>query len=328
MINEYKVSIVIPVYNAEEYLRRCLDSIINQSYKNIEVIALNDGSNDSSWDILLEYKDKYPTLIFPVNQKNMGVSRTRNKGIKIASGDYLMLLDNDDYLDLDYVEKFVTIILESDADLVIGGYRRPDKSGKIVELVTLDQGAYSKYKIVAAWAKIYRLDYIKKNKIEFLVSNIGEDIHFTIQAVSLTNKLIITDYVGYNWFYNEDSVSNTAHKNMNNNLQFDLLLNKTFTAIENKVSLQDPYIEYYFIKLTIWFFMYASRGANYNIIKEKYDEYFGWLEKKFPKYKKNNLVKFSRPKGETLDKRIIVKLFMMMHKIHVDKVFLYIYSKL
>ena len=75
--------------------------------------------------------------------------------------------------------------------------------------------------IVAAWAKIYRLDYIKENKIEFLNSNIGEDINFTIQAVSLTDKIKIIDYVGYNWYYNDESVSNTAHKSLSNGLQFD-----------------------------------------------------------------------------------------------------------
>ena len=328
MTDKYKVSIVIPVYNAEKYLKRCLDSVINQTYNNIEIVVLDDGSTDDSWKILLEYKERYPQMVVPIKQKNMGVSKTRNKGINIASGDYLMFIDNDDYLDFDYVEKFLNIILENDADVVVGGYRRPDENKKIVELVRLAPGAYAKYKIVAAWAKIYRLDYIKDNKIEFLVSNIGEDIHFTIQAVNLTNKIVITDYVGYNWYYNEESVSNTAHKNMNNNLDFDLLLNKTFDAIESKIDLSDPYIEYYFIKLIIWFFMYSSRGASYNIIREKHKEYFAWLKNKFPKYKHNRLVSFNKPNGESLDRRIIVKLFMIMHKIYLDRIFLFIYSKI
>ena len=81
MRDNVKVSIIIPVYNAENYISRCLNSIIDQTYKNWEIIALDDGSTDSSWQILSKYKEKYPDVINAVHQENMGVSKTRNKGI-------------------------------------------------------------------------------------------------------------------------------------------------------------------------------------------------------------------------------------------------------
>ena len=325
---KYKVSIIIPVYNAEDYLCRCLDAIINQTYKNIEVIAINDGSSDNSRDILDNYANKYKGLICPYHQENIGVSLTRNKGIQLATGDYLMFMDNDDYIDIDYVEKFVDEISKNDDDVVIGGYRRPNTKGEIIEEVQLICDAeYSKYRVVAAWAKIYKLEYIKNNSILFLNSNIGEDINFTIQAVTLTKKIKIIDYIGYNWFYNKESVSNTAHKNLKNNLQFDYLINNIYGVLAEKNLLNDDYIEYYFVKLIVWFLLYATRGSKYSLILKELDKNFKWLEEKYPLYKRNPYLKYGYPKGESFFNRITVYLFIKMCNLHIIKIFLFIYSK-
>lgn len=324
-----KVSIVIPVYNAEDYLDRCLDSILNQTYKNIEVIFIDDGSTDSSWDKLNYYYNKYPKIIKIFTQSNMGVSKTRNKGIKLASGKYLMLMDNDDYFETDYIERFVDEIEQGDYDVVIGGFQRPDSKGNIIEKVSLNVNEeYSKYKIVAAWAKIYKLDYIKNNDIKFLVSNIGEDIYFTIQAVLKTNKIKVIDYVGYNWFYNELSVSNTAHKNLNNGLQFDYLLNELYEKLDDNQNLENPYVEYYFIKLIVWFMLYSTKGVQFNLISKTLDDKFTWMKNHFPNYKKNKLISINNPKGELLIYRVIVYLFVKLYNSGLTKLLLLIYSKI
>ena len=93
-----KFSIIVPVYNTEKYLKRCLDSIKSQSFKDYEVIIVNDGSTDNSSDII----SKYPYKI--INQENLGLSRARNNGVKEASGDYLIFLDSDDYIEKDLLE--------------------------------------------------------------------------------------------------------------------------------------------------------------------------------------------------------------------------------
>lgn len=329
MDSKNKVSIIIPVYNAEDYLKRCLDSIICQTYKNIEVIAINDGSTDESRNILDDYANKHKGIIFAYHQENIGVSSTRNKGIKLATGDYLMFMDNDDYIDIDCIEKFVYEISRNDYDVVIGGYRRTNTKGKIIEEVKLKcDSEYSKYRIVAAWAKIYRLDYVKNNNIEFLVSNIGEDINFTIQAVLLTKNLKIIDYIGYNWFYNEESVSNTAHKNLGNNLQFDFLINNIYNVLSQRKLLDNYYVEYYFIKLIVWFFLYTSRGSDYYLILNELDKNFKWLKDKFPLYKKNPYLKFGYPKGESFFNRITVYAFIKIYKLNMIKIFLFVYSKI
>ena len=101
-----KVSIIIPVYNSEKYISKCLDSVLNQTYKNIEILVINDGSKDNSIDILREYEKKDDRIVV-IDKENEGVAKTRNQGIKKATGDYIMFIDNDDFIDEDYVETYL-----------------------------------------------------------------------------------------------------------------------------------------------------------------------------------------------------------------------------
>lgn len=323
--NGKKVSIVLPVYNAQKYLKRCLDSIFEQNYNNIELIAIDDGSKDSSWEILTEYQNKFSDKMKIIKQKNMGVSKTRNKGIDLATGEYLIFIDNDDYFDNGYLSTFVSEIEKDDLDVVIGGYKRPNSSNKIVDQVVLEDYEYSKFKIVAAWAKIYKTTYIKDNKIRFLDSNIGEDINFTIQAVTLTKKIKIINYVGYNWFYNEASVSNTAHKSLSNGLQFDYLLNSIYNKLIDNNVIIDDMIEYYFIKLNVWYMLYATRHTHYELVKSTLDENITWLKERFPDFNKNKYLGIIKIKGESIEYQLIVWLFIKMVDFKIINLFLRLY---
>ena len=118
-----EVSIIVPVYNVEEYLERCLESIINQTFKNIEVIALNNGSTDNSLNILLKYAEK-DKRIKVIDNYNLGVSEARNNGIREANGKYIVFVDSDDWLDKDMIEIIYSNIVENDCDLVMCTYVR------------------------------------------------------------------------------------------------------------------------------------------------------------------------------------------------------------
>ena len=113
-----KISIIIPVYNVEKYLHQCLNSVINQTYKNLEIICINDGSKDNSLIILNEYLQKDNRIVI-VNQKNSGVSSARNKGIRLSTGDFISFIDSDDYLDLNVYEKCVQRIIRDNSDIII-----------------------------------------------------------------------------------------------------------------------------------------------------------------------------------------------------------------
>ena len=118
--NESLVSIIVPVYNVEKYLRKCLDSIVNQTYKNIEVICVDDGSPDNSIDILREYRAKDDRVTI-IRQKNKGLSGARNTGIKNATGKYIMFIDSDDWVELNMVELMTKKMDNKNLELAVCG---------------------------------------------------------------------------------------------------------------------------------------------------------------------------------------------------------------
>lgn len=131
MKNSGLVSIIIPVYNCEKYLDKCLSSVIAQSYQKLEIIVINDGSNDNSGKMIQEYADNYANIL-PINQANSGVSAARNNGIEKASGEYLLFVDGDDYLETEYIKKLVEAAQRNASDLVICGCTMVDSEGKVI----------------------------------------------------------------------------------------------------------------------------------------------------------------------------------------------------
>lgn len=125
-----KISIVVAVYNIESYLNQCLDSLINQTIKDIEIICVNDGSTDNSQNIINEYSKK-DSRIKVINQDNKGISAARNAGIDAATGEYLLFIDGDDYIDLDLCEKCLNFINSKKVDTIFMGYYRKDKFNNI-----------------------------------------------------------------------------------------------------------------------------------------------------------------------------------------------------
>ncbi len=324
-----KVTIIIPVYNSEKYIGKCLDSILKQTYKDFEILVINDGSKDNSKNIIDEYVQKYPKVIKAIHQENMGVSKTRNKAIKLVNTKYIMFMDNDDFIDEDYIEVLINNAQQQDQDIVISGYRRPNQDGKILKQMKLQNEQWSKMMVLAPWAKIYKKDYIIENNIEFLDNNIGEDVYFNLQAMLLSDKIKIIDYIGYNWFFNTASVSNTVQKDIRNIKVFKLL-NECYKVLQQKNLLEKNYeiIEMHFIRYIIWFLSFSTKKIKYSIISEEYDKLFNWLKERFPHYKKNKLIGIFKPKGEILSIRLLYFIFMSAHKLKLGKILVYLYSKI
>ena len=128
-----KISIVIPVYNTSKYLKQCIGSILNQTYKNLEIIIVNDGSKDNSLSIIKEFKNQDKRIIV-VDKKNGGLSSARNAGIKIASGEYILNVDSDDWIEPNTCETLIKTAIDNDADIVIGNiyleYKNKQKKWK------------------------------------------------------------------------------------------------------------------------------------------------------------------------------------------------------
>ena len=240
-----------------------------------------------------------------------------------------MFMDNDDFIDKDYIKTYIEEIEKEDLDVVIGGYRRPNEKGKVIKELQLPQEEWGKFMIFAPWAKIFKREYLIENDIKFLPVNIGEDVYFNIQAMLLSKKIKIINYIGYNWFFNTGSVSNTTQKNISNLQVFDLL-NSCYNVTKKKNILDKnyEYLEMYFIRYIVWFLLFSTKKVEYKVIKEKYNEIFNWLKERFPNYKKNKLLGITKPRGEIASVRLSVYIFMLLHKLHLGKLFLLIYSKI
>ena len=318
-MKKYKVSIIVPVYNAQKYIKKCMDSILRQVNNEYEVLVLNDGSIDDSEKLLREYENKYPNIVRVISKKNEGIAKTRNLGIKEAQGDYVCFVDNDDFVDDNYFDVLYNSI-QSGYDIVIGGYRRVTID-KIQFQVTPKNSEWYRYIMMAPWAKMYKRDFLLENKIEFLDYGLGEDVYFSLLAYSCTDKIKIIDYIGYNWYFNNESVSNTSQKGFNKELDPVFLLNKIYERIGKK---KEEY-SYFYVRYGIWYLLFSGRYAESNDFVKEYKNLFSWYKSKEIKIKFPLLSK--KTVGETKSVKLAIGLFIIIHKLGLTRVFANIYCK-
>lgn len=211
------VSIIIPLFNAEKYIERCVKSIENQTYKNIQIILVNDGSTDHSKDICEALKKK-DERIFVVNKNNEGVSVARNIGLQYAEGEYITFLDVDDWVEKNYVYELCKGFENKNVDIVCCAYYK-DNGDKAIskmriesKIVEQDEAldCFSTYYFTSVWGKMYKADIIKTLKFETDIFY-SEDTLFYTQAVLQAKKILWIDKALYHYYVNE----NGAMKNKN-----------------------------------------------------------------------------------------------------------------
>ena len=191
-----KVSCIVPVYNVEKYLRRCLDSLLSQTITDYEIICVNDCSPDGSLAILEEYRKKYPDkLRILQNEENMGQGRSRARAILEAKGEYICFVDSDDYIKSDYMETYLTEMEKGDFDFVIGGYIR-DVEGKFQECLVSDSD-WSILTYTVAWGKLFRRSFLVENAIDFSDKRQGEDVYFSLRVYYHCEHYKVIPYAGY-----------------------------------------------------------------------------------------------------------------------------------
>lgn len=229
-----KVSVVIPVYNVELYLEECLESLLNQTYTNVEVICVDDGSSDSSLHILKKYSCKDDRVIV-LTQKNLGAACARNFGMSIARGKYLLFLDSDDVFHPDMIRKAVDKADKFKVDIVV--YKAmsfdtvtgekvalndkfnhfPEYIGKVFSYVDVPDEIFNSF-MVPAWNKLFRKDFIISKNIEFQNIRRSNDLYFTNKALVLADKIILLDE--YLVFYRTGMQSNLQATNDKTPLTF------------------------------------------------------------------------------------------------------------
>ena len=221
-----KISVIVPVYQVEDVLERCVNSLVNQTYRNIEIILVDDGSIDKSPEICDKYS-KSDSRITTIHKKNGGLSDARNYGLNIATGDYILFVDSDDYIEENTCEEFLNFIKEKRPDIIAGNAVRIENTKRILmshnyhgdymisgkEYLLRELSNNSMY--MAAWLNLYKKDFLIKNELVFKKGLLHEDEQFTPRAFLSANEVMGLNMYFYNYIIRNNSI--TKKNNLINN---------------------------------------------------------------------------------------------------------------
>lgn len=252
-MNEPLISIVIPVYNIEKYLKRCVDSVIRQTYKNIEIILVNDGSTDNCYKICNEFKN-IDKRIRVINKENGGLSSARNAGMQEALGEYIVFVDGDDTIDSNMCKEMLITAINNNVDIVMCDYNRIDSKDRIQKhSEDIREGLYLRKDIkneifnklimresieygplLAVWVFLYKLDFLKNNNINFdpEIRWSEDNIFSAIVGYNAESFYYMKEKHFYNYYRNDNSITTTYKKQA---WEVYLLMNKKIRYyFENK----------------------------------------------------------------------------------------------
>lgn len=276
------VSVIIPVYNVSDYLKECLDSIINQTLNNIEIICIDDGSTDNSLDILKEYSKK-DNRIKVISQENKGLGATRNVGMKIAVGKYIFFMDSDDYLRFDALELLVDNAELNNSDFVCFRFYNLSSDGNIKKNHLFNYKKHFNelnkvfnYKDASdfvllngfnAWAKLYRKDFLDKYSFTFPENIAFEDVLYHIQVMLKASRISYTPEFLYYYRDAPQSIVNTP-KNA-----FDIFTN---IDLVEEYLIDNNYID----EFKIDFDYFKMKRMHYHLLLSYSEEYFQITKKR------------------------------------------------
>ena len=217
-----KVSVIVPVYNVEDYIRECIVSLVNQTLDSIEIIVVNDGTLDRSIEKIKDLLDKYPNIKL-INKENGGLSSARNEGLKYAKGKYIAFVDSDDYVEKDFLEILYHAAEAECLDIVFSGYKRLLSDGHIQEEVRnsnllnkvyngvdylAEQFRMKDYKM-EVWDDLYNREFLEKHELAFYDKLIHEDDEFTPKVLLKANRVKLINHYGYIYRQRENSIMNS-----------------------------------------------------------------------------------------------------------------------
>ena len=302
------ISIIVPIYNASKYLKKCLDSLVNQTKKELEFILINDGSTDNSEDIIKSYND---SRIKYFKRSNHGIGKTRNFGINKSTGKYIMFLDSDDYLEENACEVLYEKIDKEKLDLVVCDFYRVVNDSKIIEKITSFKNTSLKDNPnlllnvnLAPWNKIYRSDLIKNNNIKFIEDLKYEDAPFVALSLLKSKKIGKVDKTLVYYTIHEKSETTVRDERI-----FDIIkIVDIIRSYFKDYSWSREVIDTLTIKILVNYNIQGRNIKDKDIRNKFIDETFSYLEKNIPNYKSNiyfkerSMLKSFIEKSKTLSK--------------------------
>lgn len=320
-MNKCKLSIIVPVYGVEKYIDKCLNSLVKQSLKEIEIIVVNDGTKDNSQKIIDKYVKKYPDKIKSYIKENGGQGSARNYGLKKTTGEYIGYVDSDDFVEKDMYKKLYNKAKENNYDIVVcGNYNvSEDYQNKNIDAfinnynTDLENIFFGK---MAVWNKIYKRDILIKNKLEFKEKVWYEDLAFTLKAIMNSNTFAFIDEPLYDYLIREGSTMN------NSNVQRNLEILDAFDDILSYIKHNKK--EEYFDKVEFLAIdhIYISAivrilkaNADNKIKKETVNELICYMNKNFPNYKNNKYINTLSRNRKIIYKLINLKMYNLVNLI-------------
>ena len=320
-MNECKLSIIVPVYGVEKYIDKCLNSLVKQSLKEIEIIVVNDGTKDNSQKIIDKYVKKYPDKIKSYMKENGGQGSARNYGLKKATGEYIGYVDSDDFVEKDMYKKLYNKAKENNYDIVVcGNYNvSEDYQNKNIDAfinnynTDLENIFFGK---MAVWNKIYKRDILIKNKLEFKEKVWYEDLAFTLKAIMNSNTFAFIDEPLYDYLIREGSTMNNS--NVKRNLEILEAFNDILSYIQHNKK------EEYFSKIEFLAIDHIYISAIVRVLKAEADDkvkretinkLIDYMNKKFPNYKNNKYINTLSKNRKIIYKLINIKMYGLINLI-------------
>lgn len=299
-----KVSVVIPVYNGEKYLKKCLDNLCNQTLDNIEIIIINDASVDNTSKILNDYKKKYKNIKIINNKNNKGIGYNRNKGIKEASGEFISFVDCDDYIDKSMLEKMYNKAIKDNSELVICNYFMMRENGTEIknDINIVDETSKTLKNNnnllldinLSPWNKLYKKELIED--ISFAEKIKYEDAPFVVKTLNRANRISFVDEKLYYYIIHSKSETTVVDKRV-----FDIF--KVLDLILDELKDNNSEYKEAFVIRTLFRYTLQQRNQKDKEVANKFiDDAFTYLNSNFPNWRKNSIYK-RRP----FFKRIIEK---------------------
>ena len=288
-----KISIIVPVYNVELYLEQCLDSLVKQTFQDIKIIVINDGSTDNSQTIIDKFVLNFPDKVITAYKENGGLSSARNFGLEYAQGEYLGFIDSDDYIELDLYERMYDLIKEENADLIVCNIKYFYEDSSKQEFISkglnnqwnTDPKKAALLSPMFAWNKLYKRDVFITNNLRYPLGLWHEDIPVTVKMIILSNKIVALDTVGVNYRQRENSIMNAKYNPKMHDIFKILDLTLTEVRHQDKLNKYHDEIEYLFIEHLLFYGAFRFlRSSGYNSLLP---EAIRLIKNTFPNWRHN-----------------------------------------
>ena len=293
-----KVSIIVPFYNVESYIERCLETLVNQTLQEIEIILVNDGSKDRTINIVNKFKEKYPEKIVYLEKENGGLSDARNFGIPYAKGEYIAFLDSDDYIELNMYETMYEIAKKEKSDMVECDFywEYPDKKRIDKGIIYNGKNEMLEKVRVVAWNKLIKRDVLQRAQIEFPKGLRYEDVEFTYKLIPYLEKVSFCKEPMVHYIQREGSISNSQNErtieifNVLNNVIKYYKEKNLYNKFEEE--LEYVYVRYAFCSSFLRIVKIQDEKLKDKLLEETWEN----VNKNFPNWKHNEILKKQKNK--------------------------------